>query len=292
MRTLMNPVRFAVLTGLVLIGLFCAARPAHAEEWTKTFGLAGRPTVRIATDDAAVQVVAGEAKQVVIRIEYQGYRLDRDLRVNARQNADRVELDVRTSGHWCLFCSSEGRSRNVRIEVRMPRDADLNVESADGSITIASIDGSVDARTADGHIELKDSRGNLHLRTADGGIDASRLDGQLEASSGDGRIRAEGRFDGLNLRTGDGSIEARALPGSKMLSSWSLHTGDGSVDLSLPDGFQANIDARTNDGTISLGLPLLMEGGLNRSNIHGKLNGGGQSLSISTGDGSIRISRL
>jgi Putative adhesin len=292
MRTLRNPFHSAVLTGLVLVGLLSAAHPVRAEEWTKTFDLTGRPAVHVATDDAAVQVVTGESKQVSIRIEYQGYRLDRDLRINARQNGDRVELDVRTSGHWCLFCSDEGRSRNVRIEVRVPREADLSVESGDGSITIAAVDGNMDIRTGDGHIELNGARGTMRLRTGDGGVDATRLDGQLEASSGDGRIHVDGRFDRLNLHTGDGSIEARALPGSKMLSSWSIHTGDGSVDLSLPDGFQANIDASTSDGTISLGLPLLVEGGLNRTNIHGKLNGGGQSLTISTGDGSVRISRL
>jgi hypothetical protein len=117
------------------------------------------------------------------------------------------------------------------------------------------------------------------------------LDGQLDASSGDGHIRAEGRFDRLNINTGDGSVEVRALPGSKLSSGWTIHTGDGSVALSLPDNLQATINARTNDGHISLGIPLQVEGNFSRRTIRGKLNGGGELLSISTGDGSIRLNR-
>jgi Putative adhesin len=95
----------------------------------------------------------------------------------------------------------------------------------------------------------------------------------------------------LNIKTGDGSITARALGGSKVASNWSIRTGDGSVDLEVPGDLQANIDASTHDGHISMGLPLTMEGTISSSNIHGKLNGGGQALSIRTGDGSIHLSK-
>src|SRR2546422_2481943 len=53
----------------------------------------------------------------------------------------------------------------------------------------------------------------------------------------------------------DLSITARANPGSKLESAWNVHTGDGSVTMSVPGDLQANIDATTNDGRISLGIP-------------------------------------
>src|SRR2546422_6374347 len=46
-----------------------------------------------------------------------------------------------------------------------------------------------------------------------------------------------------------------ALPGSRLSSGWSIHTGDGSVDLSVPNNLQANIDAHTNDGISALIFP-------------------------------------
>jgi DUF4097 and DUF4098 domain-containing protein YvlB len=113
----------------------------------------------------------------------------------------------------------------------------------------------------------------------------------VDASSGDGHIKLDGRLDQLNVKTGDGSINARIQPGSKIASSWTIHTGDGSVDITLPPDLQANIDASTNDGHISLGIPVTVEGTFSNSQIHGKMNGGGQPLTIHTGDGSIRLGK-
>jgi hypothetical protein len=76
-----------------------------------------------------------------------------------------------------------------------------------------------------------------------------------------------------------------------MGASWSIHTGDGSVDLTLPGDLQADIDASTHDGHISLGIPVTVEGTFSNSQIHGKMNGGGQVLSVHTGDGSIRLKK-
>ncbi len=79
--------------------------------------------------------------------------------------------------------------------------------------------------------------------------------------------------------------------GRRWPRSWNIRTGDGSVDLSLPGDFQANIDASTGDGHISVGLPVTVEGTFSNSQLHGKMNGGGQSLTVHTGDGSIRLSK-
>jgi hypothetical protein len=129
------------------------------------------------------------------------------------------------------------------------------------------------------------------MRTGDGSIEAHGLDGKVTADSGDGHIKLEGRFDGLNIRTGDGSVEARVSNGSRMNAAWNIHTGDGSVDMTLPGDLQANIDASTGDGHISLGMPVTVEGSFSNSQIHGKMNGGGQPLVIHTSDGSIRLSK-
>ncbi len=291
LRVFRLPLTFAgrALPFLAAAAFLVAAPAARAEEWTKTFDLTGRPSVRIDTNDGGVRILTGESKQVAVRIEYHGYRLDRDFTINSRQDGNRVEVNARLRDRWCIFCVDI--NRGFKIEVRMPADADLQIETGDGGVDVAPVNGNVDVHTGDGHITLQGAKGEIRLRTGDGHIEAHGLDGQLDATSGDGHIRVEGRFDRLNIKTGDGGIEARALPGSKMSSGWSIHTGDGSVDLSLPDNLQANIDVHTSDGHISLGIPLQVEGKLDRSAIRGKLNGGGAELSISTGDGSIRLNR-
>jgi hypothetical protein len=76
-----------------------------------------------------------------------------------------------------------------------------------------------------------------------------------------------------------------------MSTPWNVRTGDGSVDLTVPADLQANIDASTGDGHISLGIAVTVEGTFSNSQIHGKMNGGGQPLTIHSGDGSIRLNK-
>jgi putative adhesin len=267
---------------------FLGAETARAEEWTKTFNLTGRPSVRIDTNDGAVHVITGAAvKQVDVRVDYRGYQLDRDFTIDSRQEGNGVVVSARIRSRFCVFCVNIDRS--FKIEVRMPTDAELQVETGDGSVDVERVNGNVDIHTGDGHIRLEGARGQVRLRTGDGHIETYGLDGQVEASSGDGHIRIEGRLDRLSVRTGDGPVEVHALPGSRLSSEWSIRTGDGSVDLSVPNNVQANVDAHTNDGRVSVDIPIQMEGEARRTALRGKLNGGGELLTISTGDGSIRI---
>lgn len=296
--------------GVIAVTLVAAASVtsiARAEEWTKAYTIAGRAQVRVDTNDGAVRIATGEGKQVEFRVIYDGYELNKTLHIDSRQDGDSVQLNARVTGHWG-FSWGRGR-RGPRIEVRMPKDADLQIDTGDGSVEtqpisghvkihtgdgsvrVQAIDGNVDIDTGDGSITVEGAKGDIRLHTGDGHIDARNLDGRVDANSGDGHIKIDGRLDALNVKTGDGSIDARIEPGSKLTGGWSVRTGDGSVDIVLPADLQANIDASTNDGHISLGIPVTVEGTFSNSQIHGKMNGGGQALTIHTGDGSIRLSK-
>jgi DUF4097 and DUF4098 domain-containing protein YvlB len=252
--------------------------------------LVGRADVRIETNDGAVCVFTADVKQVEFRVEYKGYELGKDLRIESRQDGDKVELVARVADH--LGLSGLFRSRTLRIEVRMPRQADLRIETGDGSVKSEALEGKIDFRTGDGGIDVDGLKGDIRLHTGDGSIEARNIDGRLDAHSGDGHVTVAGRFDGLQVKTSDGNVEARLRPGSKMASPWSIETGDGGIDLRVPDGFQADLDASSGDGRISLDIPLTVAGRVSRSKVHGQLNGGGPALVLHSGDGSIRIERF
>lgn len=290
-----------------LLGAVALAPSARAEDWTKSYTVSGRPTVRVNTNDGSVRVTSGDSKQVELRVEYEGYEMNKNLHVESRQDGDRVELTARVTGHWGF--SWGHNSRRLHIEVRMPKEGDLDANTGDGSVEATSLSGNIVVRTGDGSVKADSLSGNIDLHTndgsirvdslkgeirlhsGDGSIEGRSLDGKVNADSGDGHITLEGRFEGLDIKTGDGSVNTRVLSGSKMGGSWNIRTGDGSVDIVLPGDFQANIDASTGDGHISLGMPVTVEGTFSNSQIHGKMNGGGQQLTIHTGDGSIRLSR-
>ncbi len=304
------PNRNLTRLGVIAVALVAAVTltaTARAEEWTKSYTVSGRAQVRVETNDGAVRIATGDGKQVEFRVIYEGYELNKTIHVDSRQDGDSVQVNARVTGHWG-FSWGNGR-RGPRIEVRMPKNADLQIDTGDGSVEtqplsghvkihtgdgsvhVQAVDGSVDIDTGDGSITVEGAKGDIRLHTGDGRIEARNLDGSVDANSGDGHIKIDGRLDALNIKTGDGSIDARVEPGSKLTGGWTIRTGDGSVDVVLPADLRANIDASTNDGHISLSIPVTVEGSFSNSQIHGKMNGGGQALTIHTGDGSIRLSK-
>jgi DUF4097 and DUF4098 domain-containing protein YvlB len=286
MRTWRRGSALPFLAGVLVLGSVAGVR---AEEVTKTFTVSGHARVKVETDDGSVRVSTGEIKQVEVRVIYSGYKLDQDLRVSATQSGDTVEVVAKTSSKWGFHWGSMHTS--LRVEVHMPKDADLTVNTGDGSVEAESINGNLDVHTGDGSIRVQGAKGEIRLRTGDGSIEGRDLDGRADVTTGDGHVNLEGRFDVLNIKTGDGSVTARARGGSKVQSSWNIHTGDGSVDLDLPGEIQANIDVTTHDGHISLGIPVTVEGTFSTSRISGKMNGGGAPIVVRTGDGSIHLNK-
>jgi len=276
--------------GVALAGaMLVAPGVARADEVTKTFTVNGHASVHVLTDDGAVRVSTGDVQQVEIRVVYTGYKLDKDLQVETSQTGNSVEVTAKSRMNWSMFGVHH---TSLRVEVHMPKDADLTVNTGDGSVEADSITGNLDIQTGDGHIAVQGAKGNIRLKSGDGHIEGRGLDGRADITTGDGHVNIEGRFDALNIKTGDGSVTARADKGSTVSSPWNIHTGDGSVDLDLPGEMQANLDASTHDGRISLGIPVMVEGTFSSTKIFGKMNGGGQPIVVRTGDGSIRLNKV
>ena len=280
------------LCGVAAILAFAivATAPVHAEEWNKTYKVSGRPTLRVTTNDAHVDLYNSDNGQIEARVTTNGWPIgDRGVRITESQNGNDVSLGVRIpSFHW----SFGWNSRSVRIELRVPREADFDVETGDGSVTSQAFHGQLRISTGDGNIEVNGLTGQVRLHSGDGHIRGTDFDGTLRADSGDGRIDVRGRFDTLTIESGDGSVTAEAAQGSKIASDWSLRSGDGSVTVRLPDGLNADLDAHTGDGHITLDFPVTVQGSLSGSTIRGKIGTGGPPLVVHTGDGSIHISKL
>jgi len=276
--------RSAIVGALLAAGLFAAT--VHADDYAKSFTVSNRASVRVDTNDGSVSITTGDTKQVEFRVEYQGYVLNKSLDIESSQQGDEVELTARIPNKWHF---SLGTIRRLHIEVRMPKDADLQVRTGDGSIKAAGLSGTIDLHSGDGSLIVSSLKGAVRLHTGDGSIEGRDLDGKCDAASGDGRIRLTGRFDVLSVKSGDGSVGVEALHGSKLDSGWNISSGDGGIDVALPGDLPVNIDASTSDGHISSDIPITMEGIISKSRVSGKMNGGGSTLTIHTADGSIHL---
>ncbi len=259
---------------LVIALAVCVVPLAGAEEWSKTYTISGKPELRVETGDANIRVDTWDQKTIEARVSAENQKIgDNGIRVIEHQTGDKVDIEVRYPMHTQML-SFNWKGRRVDIVIHMPRDG------------VASL------HTGDGNIELSNLKGQMELQTGDGHLTVNSVDGALRARSGDGHMEVSGRFDQLTLETGDGHINARVLSGSKVNSSWELRTGDGSVMLQIPEQLAADLDLHTGDGHIDLQMPVTVEGRLGQKDIHGKLNGGGNLLTIHTGDGSITLEKV
>jgi hypothetical protein len=244
--------------------------PSRADEWSKTYTISGKPDLRVETSDANINVSTWDQNTIEARVTTRSYKIgENGIRIDEHQSGDTVEIDVHFP-HSHGITIDWGQHR-VDVDIHMPRE------------------GRVDLHTGDGKIEIANLKGEMQLRSGDGSQEINDVDGKLRALTGDGHIRANGRFDELDLKTGDGSVEARATGGSALAAGWRLETGDGTVTLEVPGDLAADVDLHTGDGHIDLDMPITTEGKIREGEIHGKLNGGGNLLTIHTGDGSIRL---
>ena len=257
------------LSLVILAFSVVAVLPAHADEWSKTYNLTGKPELRIETSDANIRVTTWDQNTIEAKVITSRYKIgEGGLRIEEHQTGDSVEIDVRYPHH---NFNVEWGQHKVDIIVQMPREGRVNLRTGDGKIDIAGL------------------KGEMDLHSGDGSENLEGVDGKLHASTGDGHISAQGRFDELELKTGDGHVEVQAAAGSTLAAGWRLETGDGNVSLEIPSELSADVSLHTSDGHIDLDMPITTEGKIRQNEVHGKLNGGGSLLTIRTGDGSIHL---
>jgi DUF4097 and DUF4098 domain-containing protein YvlB len=283
--------RKLLTTGVALTGiaLTLAATPAHADQWKKTYQVTGRASLSVTTGEGQVTITGADQKEIDAQVTTDGYKLGPDdVQIIESQNGDHVSIEVKfphLSWHF-------GGSRSLRMDLRVPREIDLDARSGDGNINAQNVSGKLQFESGDGNVTADNIHGDIRMHTGDGRIEGHGFDGSLDAFTGDGSMKVDGRFDSLALKTGDGSIDASVGSGSKIANTWNVHSGDGSITLRLPGDLNANLEAHTGDGSINMDYPVAVTGTLTRGSVHGKLNAGGGTLSVSSGDGSIHLQKI
>jgi hypothetical protein len=261
-------VRHLLISAAALLA-FCSTQ-ALAEEWEHSYAVNGKPEVVVNANDGDVEIVVGSSQQVEARVITHGWKINQELQVTGTQSGNRVELKLHHPHKGCFgFCF-----QSIRVELRVPRESDLNIHTGDGKLRADSI------------------RGNLQLETNDGDIQIHDAEGSLHAETHDGNVIADGQFDFMSVHTGDGNVESEVKPSSTPQPGWSFRTGDGNLRLRLPGEFGADLDAHTGDGHVNIDFPLTTAGSTHENSIRGKINGGGIPIELSTGDGNIAVEKI
>ena len=275
----------------------------------KTFKVTGQPEIVLETFDGAIEIHSWDKNEIEVEVEKRAMEqvlLD-EITIDAQQQGDKISLKVTGPARPDHRGVTIGMhiSPTARLRVAVPRSANINATSGDGSIRAEAIDGRIVLHTTDGSVVATRLGGDIQIRSGDGSIRIDQATGKLDLETDDGSIGVEATPSVLRLRTGDGSVRVRVEPDTVMSDNWDITTSDGSVTVTLPGLFSGELDAETSDGVVRTNHPLLGDDDRGerregegrdehrerRRTLRTKIGDGGKILKIRSGDGTIRIDR-
>ena len=250
-------------------------RMTHAEELDQTLDAEGVEAVQVETANGKIDVTGTDTPQISIQTRK---AVRAPTEEDARAFAEHVEILIDEADSRIRIGKKHplpppGVTVAVDFSVQCPRTIDLDLRSSNGKVRACGIEGSLKLRTSNGKVRLESVTGPATAETRNGSIHAScaELKGTLALTTRNGEIRAE-------VESGSAPIR--------------LETGNGSVSLTLPEGYSGMLDARTARGGIRSELPVAAPH-RDKRRLTGQLGAGDETpIDVETKNGSIRLRQL
>jgi len=232
-----------------------------------TFETPGPVGLRIASPAGDVVVATWDEPRVDVDVEpLRDDEASRDAaaatRIEAIDRGGRHEVVVQVPKRESRF-GFLGRGSELRISVRCPEGADVELATQSADLDVRGTAGDVNVKSASGDVTLGDAQ-SLAFTTASGDVSAGRIVGALttKGASGDVDVRSVGGIGTVNTVSGDvrigptddtlavnavsGDIELDAV-GAAVRAS----TVSGDVRVAARQGLALWIDAQSVSGTLS-----------------------------------------
>lgn len=173
----------------------------------------------------------------------------------------------------------------IDYDIQAPADAFLEAGSGSGRITDDGVGANARIHTGSGSIHATGLRGGYTISTGSGSIDADQVGrGDAKAQTGSGSIELRNVNGALEARTGSGHIKVTGTPSGP----WRIETGSGGAEIWTGNA-AFTLDASCGSGGIRSDRPLTTQGSQSQHHLSGTVNGGGPTVHIHTGSGSVRI---
>ncbi|MBN1155142.1 DUF4097 family beta strand repeat protein [candidate division KSB1 bacterium] len=283
----------------------------------EVFDLAGRANLRTSGGDVALNNVNG-----VVDVSTSGG----DVKVYKNTNS----VALKTSGGDIeiidVMGAVDASTSGGDILVQNNR-ANVSVKTSGGDIVLENVGSGVSAKTSGGDIAIDGTEGDISVATSGGDIKIKKVKGTAKAMTSGGDIDANDVATGIVVSTSGGDIRLHNIEGfmegstsggnieaEMTLTDFSkdhhvkLSSSAGDITLYIPEKLPATISAkvnirqggwkvRTRDYEIQTDFDLekKVEGekdDIQSITAQGKINGGGDLISIETNNSNIRILKL
>jgi DUF4097 and DUF4098 domain-containing protein YvlB len=268
----------------------------------RVFDVKPRGELTVDTDAGSVTVEAWDKNQVSVVVEMSGdeQQLKR-FRVEFSSDDSTVSIVGKQRGrffpwHW--------QSSDIVFRIKVPPhfrpkistaggdvnvtgvDANVRCETSGGTLKLFSIVGDIYGETSGGDVLVRNVTGDVQGHTSGGDIKVDSVLGSVKVTTSGGEVvllRVNGRIFG---ETSGGNIEARLYGQNRGIH---LETSGGNVSVYVSKDVAANVQASTSGGSVKCDLPVMVLGKISEDELHGKINGGGNLIELSTSGGNINI---
>lgn len=233
------------------------------EVWTWSGPLSAGQWARAHSVNGAVHFEPSPDNQIHIRAEKKWGRRGDPEDISFALVRTSSGLTICVLRHEIDTCEEDGINSRRQRDYDTDARADLTIQVPRGAHVTAS--------TVNGGVWVDGVTGEVKANTVNGGVTVATAGGPVSATTVNGSVRAD---------IGTATREAMRF-----------RTVNGSVEISLPGETSADLDISTVNGSINTEFPITVTGRWGPKNARGTINGGGETISISTVNGSVRLRR-
>ena len=292
----MKIAKFLVAAGL-LAALPLSVQAKIERRVEKTFNVQPGATLKVETQGGDVRVKPGTGDQVRVTAvqhirtnsETEATELLQKLELVIEQQGSDVTASAKYAKRSAGFNFGSWPPVQVDFEVIVPAKFNVELKTSGGDIVVGNLTGTVSARTSGGDVKLGRIEGEVRAHTSGGDIELVQATGAADLHTSGGDIEVDAIVNTINASTSGGDVSAKFIGVLKGDCVLSTSGGDVEVVVDAAAGFQ--LEASTSGGEVEAeGLTITIErGGIGKSRLHGKVNGGGPLLKLRTSGGDIEL---
>ena len=276
---------------VVIVGIIALATPRmrsqsagtdQSERFQRSFAITPGGTLEVENYKGTIHVLGSDTNQVAVDVtkRFEGSEADRkwwmeNVKVNFRNDSNRVAVEVKYPEWNCTFCwPGHDFTAAVELEIRVPRQINVKLESYKPDIKVASINGDVRIKSYKSPIEIDSTTGAVRIDTYKETVKLRNvtLHGPLEVRS----------------YKADAEIDARALG-----DSVTLENEKGSIVLRVPQNTGLDVDFEgSRRSSFRSDFALNIASGSFERHVRGTVNQGGTRLRLRTERGSVSLEKL
>lgn len=324
--SLLKIILFLLLTAVFVTGLIAYSKSrGHTQEsqesnysenvfsndevnrrYEKQFIVKEGGEIIVEADAGTITIDSWEKNEVNIIVEIDGSdsRAEK-YNVEFKQEGDKVYVTGKVKDK--SFFKWHVGDLEAKYTIYTPKNFNSTVKTSGGNVKANNLVGKTDYTTSGGDIVVNNIEGQTLVSTSGGNIDVTNIRGEVDAETSGGNVFIENITGSVKGYTSGGNVELLAIDGRvkggtsggdvtvKLIGEnkgVDVETSGGDINIFLKNGVSADVDVETSGGSVDCDFPVTVRGKVRDSELHGKINGGGNSIRANTSGGSIRISEL